>query len=81
MEYLQSLWSRLGSIQFADVFDILIVAFLIYKIIPIFRTTNSMRIARVVVVILVVLSAPTFQAKATKLWKQLFGKKTVKEAA
>ena len=35
----------------------------------------------VVVVILVVLSAPTFQAKATKLWKQLFGKKTVKEAA
>ena len=35
----------------------------------------------VVVVILVVLSAPTFQAKATKLWKQLFGKKTAKEAA
>lgn len=54
MEYLQSFWSRLGSIQFADVFDILIVAFLIYKIIPIFRTTNSMRIARVVVVILVI---------------------------
>lgn len=33
----------------------------------------------VVVVILVVLSAPTFQAKAAKLWKSLFRKKTAKE--
>lgn len=54
MEYLQSLWSHLSSIQFADVLDILIVAFIIYKIIPIFRSTNTMRIARVVVVALVI---------------------------
>ena len=54
MEYLQSLWSHLSSIQFADVLDILIVAFIIYKIIPIFRSTNTMRIARVVVVVLVI---------------------------
>jgi len=54
MEYLQSLWSHLLSIQFRDVLDIVIVAFLIYKIIPIFRTTGTMRIARVVVVILVI---------------------------
>ena len=54
MEYLQSLWSHLSSIQFADVLDILIVALIIYKIIPIFRSTNTMRIARVVVVVLVI---------------------------
>ena len=54
MEYLQSLWSHLGNIQVADILDIIIVAFLIYKIIPIFRSTNTMRIGRVVVVILVI---------------------------
>ena len=54
MEYLQTLWSHLCSIQFRDVLDIVIVAFLIYKIIPIFRSTGTMRIARVVVVILVI---------------------------
>ena len=54
MEYLQSLWSHLSSIQFADVLDIIIVALIIYKIIPIFRSTNTMRIARVVVVVLVI---------------------------
>ena len=54
MEYLQSLWSHISSIQFLDVLDIIIVAFLIYKIIPIFRATNTARIGRVVVVILVI---------------------------
>ena len=54
MEYLQSLWSHLCSIQIRDVLDILIVAFLIYKVIPIFRATNTGRIAKVVVVILVI---------------------------
>lgn len=54
MEYLQSLWSHIGSIQIADILDIILVAFIIYKIIPIFRTTNTARIARVVVVILVI---------------------------
>ena len=54
MEYLQSLWSHISSIQFLDILDIIIVAFLIYKIIPIFRATNTARIGRVVVVILVI---------------------------
>ena len=54
MEYLQTLWSHIGSIQIADILDIILVAFIIYKIIPIFRTTNTARIARVVVVILVI---------------------------
>ena len=54
MEYLQTLWSHLISIQLSDVFDIILVAFVIYTIIPVFRSTGSMRIARVVVVILVI---------------------------
>ena len=54
MEYLQSLWSHLNSIQIADILDIILVAFVIYTIIPVFRSTGTMRIARVVVVILVI---------------------------
>lgn len=54
MEYLQTLWSHLNSIQISDIFDIVLVAFVIYTIIPVFRSTSTMRIARVVVVILVI---------------------------
>ena len=54
MEYLQTLWSHLISIQFRDILDIVIVAFLIYKIIPIFKATHTARIAKVVVVVLVI---------------------------
>ena len=54
MEYLQTLWSHVSSAGFRDVMDIVIVAFLIYKIIPIFRSTGTARIAKVVAVILVI---------------------------
>ena len=54
MEYLHSMWSLLSNMQLTDFLDIVIVAFLIYKIIPIFRATGTMRIARVVVVILAI---------------------------
>ena len=54
MEYLHSMWSLLSNMQFTDILDIVIVAFLIYKIIPIFRATGTMRIAKVVVVILAI---------------------------
>ena len=54
MEYLQTMWSYVLNIQFRDVLDIIIVAFLIYKIIPVFKTSATARIAKVVVVILVI---------------------------
>lgn len=54
MESLQTLWSQLNGIQFTDILDIVIVAFLIYKLVPILRATNTMRIAKVVVVILAI---------------------------
>ena len=54
MEYLQTLWSHIGSIQIADILDIILVAFIIYKVIPIFKATNTARIGKVVVVVLVI---------------------------
>lgn len=54
MEYLQGLWSQITNVQITDILDILIVAFLIYKLLPLLRSTGTMRIAKVVVTILVI---------------------------
>ena len=54
MEYLQTMWSYLVNIQLTDILDMVIVAFLIYKIFPIFRATGTSRIAKVVVIILAI---------------------------
>lgn len=54
MEYLQTMWSYVLNMQITDILDIAIVTFLIYKIFPIFRGTGTGRIAKVVVVILVI---------------------------
>ena len=54
MEYLQTMWSYVMNLQITDILDIAIVAFLIYKIFPIFRGTGTARIAKVVVVILII---------------------------
>ena len=53
MEVLQSLGRQLAMMQWSDFLDILIVAFLIYKLIPLFRSSGSVRIAGVVIGILV----------------------------
>lgn len=53
MEVLQSLGRQLAMMQWSDFLDILIVAFLIFKLIPLFRNTGSVRIAGVVLGILV----------------------------
>ena len=54
MEYLQSVLENLPTMQWADVLDIVVVAFIIYKLLPIFRSTGTARIAWLVVVVLVV---------------------------
>ena len=54
MEYLQELWSQLTSMQITDFLDIAIVAFLIYKLLPMLQSTGTMRIAKVVVTIIVI---------------------------
>lgn len=56
MNYLQSLWEQLSAVQFMDILDIIIVAFLIYKLLPIFRSTGTARIAWVIVGVIIVSS-------------------------
>ena len=53
MSYLQMLWENVPRLGFADIIDILVVAFLIYKLLPIFRSTGTVRIALVVGVVVV----------------------------
>ena len=54
MEYLKSFWSLLSEMRFMDFVDIIVVAFLIYKLLPIFRSTGTSRIMWVVVVVVAV---------------------------
>lgn len=54
MEYLQSLMENFPIIKWSDIFDILIVAILIYKLLPILRSTGTVRVAALVAAILVI---------------------------
>lgn len=54
MNYLQSMWEQLPGMRLMDLLDILIVAFLIYKLLPVFRSTGTSRIAWVVVGVLAI---------------------------
>ena len=53
METLKTVWLQLQGMQFADYLDIILVTFLIYKLLPLFRSTGTVRIAWVVGVIIV----------------------------
>lgn len=54
MSNLQSLLQQVPRIQFMDILDILIVAFLIYTLLPLFRSTGTARIGWVVVAVVVI---------------------------
>ena len=53
MGTLSSIWLQLQSLRWSDYLDIILVAFLIYKLLPLFRSTGTVRIAWVVGVIIV----------------------------
>ena len=53
METLKTVWLQLQGMQLADYLDIILVTFLIYKLLPLFRSTGTVRIAWVVGVIIV----------------------------
>ena len=52
MDSLRSVLQNLPALQWQDYLDVLIVAFLIYKLLPIFRSTGTARIAWLVVIVL-----------------------------
>ncbi len=54
MENLNSVWLQIQGMRWSDYLDIILVAFLIYKLLPMFRSTGTSRIAWVVGVIIVV---------------------------
>lgn len=54
MEYLQSVLENLPIMKWSDILDIVIVAFLIYKLLPILRSTGTMRVAGLVVIVFVI---------------------------
>ena len=54
MEHLQTIIENLPIMKWSDFFDILIVAFLIYKLMPILRSTGTVRVAGLVGIFLVI---------------------------
>ena len=54
MNVIQDIFSQFARMQFSDYLDIALVAFLIYKLLPLIRSNSTMRIARTVLVILVI---------------------------
>ena len=54
MAGLQNLYQQIIGMQWSDYLDILLVAYVIYSILPLIRTPNTMRIARAVAVLLAV---------------------------
>ena len=53
MEMIQSVLQQLGRMRWSDYLDIALVAFLIYKLLPLVRTSSAVRIAGVVVTMVV----------------------------
>ena len=56
METLKTVWMQIQGMRWTDYLDIIIVAYLFYKLLPLFRSTGTVRIAWVVGVIILVAS-------------------------
>lgn len=54
MAYLENFFRQLTRMQISDYLDIIIVAFLIYQLIPLLRSSGTMRIAKVIGALLII---------------------------
>ncbi len=54
MENITAMLQQIATIKLTDILDIILVAFLIYMLMPLFRTTGTARIAKVVVAVIIV---------------------------
>ena len=54
MEGIQNLIQQLTRMQWSDYLDIILVAFILYRLMPLLRTPSTMRIARSVLVVLII---------------------------
>ena len=53
MTQMQEIFQSFGKMQWSDYLDIILVAFLIYKLLPMIRSTGTMRVAKVIFAIFV----------------------------
>ena len=53
-EILNNMWGQLISMQWSDYLDILVVAFLVYKVLPLFRSAGTLQILKGIVVVLLI---------------------------
>ena len=54
METVQELLQQVTKMRWSDYLDIIVVAFLIYKALPLLRSTGTMRVARVVIALMLI---------------------------
>ena len=64
MESIQNLLHQIQRMQWSDYLDIAVVAFLIYKILPLIKTPSTTRIAKAVVAVLII--APSWRGEFLK---------------
>ena len=67
MEFLEEM-KILSRMQWSDYLDIIVVAFLIYKLLPLLRTPNVMRIARTVIALVAIAWFTNFAGLYTLNW-------------
>lgn len=53
MDHIQSLFQQLGRMQWSDYLDIILVAVLIYMLLPLIRSTGIARVAKVIAAVLI----------------------------
>ena len=53
MDHIQSLFQQLGRMQWSDYLDIILVAALIYMLLPLIRSTGTARVAKVIAAVLI----------------------------
>lgn len=68
MNMIQELIQYVTKMQWADYLDIVVVAFLIYMLLPLIRTPNMMRLARMVVLVVIVAWLANYWKLRTFSW-------------
>ena len=53
MEYLQTVWQQISNMEFTDYLDIIIVGLLLYKLMPLLRSTGTLKIGGMILTVIV----------------------------
>ena len=53
-DILQNIWNQLTSMQWSDYLDILVLTFLIYKVLPLFRSAGTLQILKGIVAVVLI---------------------------